>query len=151
MVRVTLLAFGVAALTLPAAQMDGWDRVSSLAPGTKIEVLPQDRSQPHIKGTLLSASPEALRVQARSGELAWQRSEIRIVKIEAPGRRARNGLIGVAIGAAAGLAIGEAVCVYCRNEGHPGFGIAGLAAGAGVGALAFLPTPYQTVFKAPRR
>ena len=151
MARVSVLAFAVAALTLPAAAIEGWDRVASLAHGTKIEVLPQGRSQPHIKGTVLSSSPEALRVQANSGEFSWQRAEIRIVKIAAPGRRTRNGLIGVAIGGAVGLAIGEGVCVYCRNEGHPGFGAAGLAVGAGVGALASLPTPYQTIYKAPRK
>jgi len=64
----------------------------------------------------------------------------------------RNGLLGVAIGAAAGIGIGFGVCPGCAGEGHGGKYVGpGVAIGAGAGAaVGFLPTPYRTVYKATK-
>jgi len=123
-----------------------WDTIERLPIDQKIEVTTRDRSRTHA--ALGSATSETLVVREKSGERSIPRVQIREVRIADPAHRVRNGVIWTAVGAAAGAAIGFAICVYCSNEGHgfkfvgPGIGI-----GAGLGALGFLPTPYRTVYK----
>lgn len=151
MVRVLLFALTAASMPAWAAPPADWNVVARLAPGTRVQVYPIDRAKPEARGTVVSASANSLVVSGKSGEVSLQSLEIKLVKIAAPQRRVRNGLLGLAIGGGAGIAAGVAICPYCRNEGHTGFEGAGAAIGAGFGALVFLPTPYQTIYKAPRK
>ena len=140
MKRLCLLA--LAASTLFA----GWEELKGLPPGDKTEVALKKADA--VKGTFVSATDTAIIVRDGTGERSIPRDEIRRIKVADPSRRLRNGLIGTAIGAGAGLAIGWAVCPHCANEGNgvkfvgPGVGI-----GAGLGAAAgFLPAPWRTVY-----
>jgi hypothetical protein len=125
----------------------GWEAVQRIPPDAKITV--RSRAMPNeVHGTFVSATETTLVVRAKAGEQAVSRNDIRRVKVADPGRRTRNGLIATGIGAAVGIAIGAAVCPHCANEGSGGKYMGPLgAAGAGVGALGFLPTPYRTIYK----
>jgi hypothetical protein len=125
----------------------GWEAVQEISPGHKIEVMTRDGKD--TRGVFVSASENTLVVRSKSGEDSFARGDIRRVRVADPSRRARNGLIGTAIGAGIGLAIGAAVCPQCPNEGSGAKYMGPLtAAGAGVGAAAgFLPAPYRTVYK----
>ncbi len=151
MVKVVLAALTLIILPAWGAPPSDWNVVARLAAGTRVRVYPSDRSMPDVRGTIVKASAESMMIKGKSGETSIQSSDVKRVKIAAPHRRTRNGMMGVAIGAGAGLAAGVAVCIYCANEGHSGFWPHGLAVGAALGALAFLPTPYVTIYQAPRR
>lgn len=136
---------------LHAAPPSDWKAVERLAPGTRVQALPMDRKAPEVKGTVVRASADSLTVLSKTGETSLVRAAVKRVQIADPGRRTRNGLIAMGVGAAVGAVAGELVCLYCRNEGHTGFAPYGLAAGAGLGALGFLGTPYRTVYQAARK
>jgi hypothetical protein len=123
-----------------------WGAVQRLAADRKIEVT--ERNGKQTRAVFVSATGEAMVVREKTGERSITRSEIRKVRVSEPSRRIRNGLIWTAIGAGAGAAIGFAVCPYCSNEGHGDkFVGPGVAIGAGLGALGFLPVPYRTVYQ----
>ena len=138
------------AVVLMALAAD-WTAVATLPAGTRVEVIRKDHSLPMAKGTVVRGSADSLVVLAKSGEISVPVPDVEIVKVAAPQRRTRNGLIGLAAGAAAGFAVGTAICPYCSNEGNPGFAGQGAALGAGLGALAFLPLPYRTIYKVRRK
>ena len=126
-----------------AADWDALQRI--IPPGQTIEVTTRDKT--HTRAAFVSATPDALVVREKSGERSIARAEIRQVRVADPARRTRSGLIWTAVGAAAGAAIGVAVCPHCPNEGHDYYAGPGVAIGAGVGALGFLRAPYRTVYK----
>jgi hypothetical protein len=123
-----------------------WDAVQNIAPAQRIEVT--TRTGAPARGRFVSATGEAVVVREQSSERSIARADIRKVRVADPGRRLRNGFIWTAAGAGAGAAIGLAVCPYCQNEGHGNkFVGPGLAIGAAIGALGFLPAPYRTVYR----
>ncbi len=122
----------------------GWDAVQRIAPEQKVEVVTKTE---HYKGTFVSATDQAVVVRTKAGEQSVAKADVKRVKVADPGKRMRNGLLGTAIGAGAGAGLGFAVCPGCANEGNGAKFVAPMtAAGAGVGALAFLPLPYSTVY-----
>ena len=136
----------VAVVVAATAWAGDWEAVRRLPVESKVEVSTRDGRQ--VRGNLLKAGIDAIQVRNTAGEHSMERSEVVRVKVVAPGRRIRRGLMWTAIGALAGAGIGEGVCPYCANEGHGSKYLApGIAAGAGVGALGFLTSPYRTVFK----
>jgi hypothetical protein len=139
-----LALFALAALAARAE----WAEVRSVAPDHKIEVAL--RTGAPARGLFVSADDLAIVVREKSGERSIARGDIRTVRVADSSRRTRNTILGAAIGAGAGLAIGFAVCPGCANEGSAGkFTGPGAAAGAGAGALAgLLPVPYRTIYKA---
>jgi uncharacterized SAM-binding protein YcdF (DUF218 family) len=152
MVVQSLLLLGMGlAFTAVGAPRNDWSVVAKLSPGTRVEAFSKDSRQSVVKGSVVRASAESLVVNGKAGEVLLDRATIRVLKTAAAQRRVRSGLIGVGAGAAAGLAVGTAVCLYCRNEGHSGFQHIGLAIGAALGAIAFLPMPYQTIYRAPKK
>ena len=57
-------------------------------------------------------------------------------------------LIGLAVLVITFAGLGVAVCPGCANEGHGGKYVGpGVAAGAAVGALGFLTSPWRTIYK----
>ena len=127
------------------ADAAGWDAVQRVAPGHRIEVTMKSAS---MKGAFVSASDAALVVRTKAGEQSIARAEVKRVEIADPGKRVRRGLLLTAIGAGVGAGLGFAVCPYCANEGNGSKYVAPMtAAGAGLGALTFLPTPYSTIYK----
>jgi hypothetical protein len=123
-----------------------WEAIQRIPVDHKIEITTRDGTRTRV--AFVSATGEAIVVREKSGGRSIARAEIRQVRVADPARRVRNGLIWTAVGAGAGAAIGAAICPYCPNEGH-GYKFVGpgVAIGAGIGALGFLPAPYRTVYK----
>ena len=140
--KLLLLTF----FALHAAFAVGWDDVQRISSNQKIQVVV--RAGNNLNATFVSAGPDSLVIRTKSGEQLIARPDIRIVRVADPSRRGRNGLLATGAGAAIGLAIGFAVCVYCSNEGNGAkYTVPLTALGAGVGALGFLGMPYRTVYR----
>ena len=122
-----------------------WPAVATLATGQKIEVSLGDGST--SQGTFVSASLESLIVKESSAQRSLTKTQIRQVRVYDPGRRIRRGLIWMAVGAGAGAGAGAAACLSCANEGHSTYTGAAAAAGAALGALSFLTSPWKTIYK----
>jgi hypothetical protein len=123
-----------------------WDALRKISSGRKIEIITRDGRL--TRASFVSVAGDVLAFRENSGERSLTRVEIRQVRIFDPGRRVRKGLLWTAVGAAAGAGAGLAACPYCPNEGHTSTYVGpGAAIGAGIGALGFLSSPYQIVYK----
>lgn len=119
------------------AQTDSWDRVTSLQPGQRVFVT---HARQFTEGALVRASPDSIAVRTAQQEVSVPRADVRKVAIPAH-RRARNAIIGAAIGVAAML--GPAVFLRERLNNETGNGdqvavatiVIGAGAGAGLGSL----------------
>ena len=141
-VALKALVFLMTASTLLSA---GWEAVQKIPTNMKIVVV--SGASHEVRGAFVSADETTLVIRAKSGEQSITRGDIQRVRVPDPSRRVRNGVIATAIGAGAGFAIGFAICPQCANEGSAGKFTGPLtAAGAGVGAIGFLPVPYRTIY-----
>lgn len=134
----------------PAAGQAGnsWNNLESLAVGERIRVVKQDKSS-HT-GTFVAFSSEAVTLRSKGAEVGHRREDVvRVWRVGAP-RRGRAALIGLAIGAGAGAAVGAASDGYVvtRKEAAALLGLAGGAVGAGVGAAVARPSRSE-VYRAP--
>lgn len=145
------MRFAAAVLFAAAAHAAEWDAVRAVAANTKVQVSTAEKTV--LAGTLVRATADSIVVATKGGEVSTPVASVRAVKVADPGRRTRNGLIATAVGAGIGFGIGFAICPHCSSEGKPGKFIGpGIALGAGAGAVAgFLPLPYRTVYRAPRK
>jgi hypothetical protein len=96
-----LLAATVAAQTNPS----NWNTVKALPAGTDARIM--NGSRP-ISGKVESVTDEAIVVNTGKGQETFNRQQVLTVSIKKGGHRKRNALIGLAVGAAAGLGIGLA-------------------------------------------
>ena len=138
----------VPGLGLAQTGRESWDNLSQLHAGQKIEVV--DMKLKSLKGTFVSFSAEAISLRVMSDEVSVKRPDVMRVSLRENSKRTRNLLIGLAIGAAGGLAAG--VGLMERETGYAG-AVAGTtvlfaAAGAGLGA-AF--SGYQTIYRAEKQ
>ncbi|HMD99896.1 MAG TPA: hypothetical protein VKM93_21525 [Terriglobia bacterium] len=131
---------------------ENWENLKQVQVGQTIEVV--DMSLKSLTGTFVSFSDEAISLRNRGGDVTVLRPDVLRVSLREHAKRTRNVLIGAAVGAGAGAAVGIAFRGYCANEAGSCSGI-GLAAagilggiGAGVGAL---PRGYRTIYRAERR
>jgi hypothetical protein len=123
-----------------------WDAVRRIAPNQKVEIT--TASGDRMRGTFVSASAEALIMREPSGEQSVMQAQVRQVRVYEPSRRVKRGILWTAIGLGAGIGVGFAACPGCANEGVGSKYVGpGAAAGAGIGALGFLTSPYKTVYK----
>jgi hypothetical protein len=125
----------------------GWDSVTRIAEGQKIELRMRDGSE--LKGTFISATAESIAIRYKSGEQSIERANVLRVRVYDAGRRTRKGVMWTAIGAGAGFGVGAAVCPQCSNEGAGAKYVGpGVALGAGMGAVGgFLSSPYKTIYE----
>ena len=143
MLGMILFAFSVSAAWAQEAR-ESWDNLKRLQVGQKIEVVNMDLKS--VKGTFVSYAEDGISVQTGSGSLTTERSNVLRISLREHSKRARNALIGAAVGVAAGVGLME------REAGYAG-AVAGTvvfvaAVGAGVGA-AFPGS--RTIYRAPRR
>ncbi len=140
----------------PSAEpgISDWNNLQQLRVGDKVEVVRTDLSK--HKGTFLSFSDEAISLRVKKEEVGVQREDVFRVSLREKSKRLRNALIGMAIGAGAGVAAAE----ISIRASEPGFFSerdfwqvpyvvlvsAGIAVGAGVGAA--FPPGYQTIYRA---
>jgi hypothetical protein len=140
-----LMAFLCCAIPLAA---QSWDALSSLKPGESIKVL--DTAGHEQKGSFRAVSAAAISIATGKSEVAVERARVRRVQVKSSSRRARNVLIGVAIGVAAGLVADQTLGVYLRNEVSESGGaraltyIAPIGLFGGIGAAG---SSYRTVYR----
>lgn len=152
----------VACASLAAAQSGGenakWENSSQLAPGQRIRVVLNDAKT--YEGKWQSMTDEAIVVRLETGDQSFARQNVLRVSTKGTSHRGRNVLIGLAIGAGAGVIVGVASpefgqgtcaqgsCVNAASVGLGGF--LGGALGTGIGAA--IPTGgWHGVYHAPER
>jgi hypothetical protein len=129
-------------LATAAPVIADWSDVMHLAPGDKVEIRTNDGVM--VRADFVSSTTDSIAVKDKT----VQRSSIRDVKVYDPGRRIRRGVLWTIIGAAAGGGAGFAACPGCANEGHGAKYVGpGVAAGAAIGALGFLTSPWKPIYK----
>jgi hypothetical protein len=127
---VLFLTFAVLAAQSPASN---WPSVVALPPGTEVRIAVAKAHA--VTGKLESVTDTSLTVNAQ----LIDRQQITQVSVKSNARRKRSTLIGLAIGAAGGAAIGGGGAAVCSDNicgGHGAAIIAGtIGAGAVIGAL----------------
>ncbi|HEY3744347.1 MAG TPA: hypothetical protein VGL53_31100 [Bryobacteraceae bacterium] len=154
------LRYPAAALILFAAQLSAqpgdWMRVQGIAPGADVRVDVAGGHGQEVHGNLQSVTADSLVVNANgSGPQTFARQDITRVSIRKADHRTRNALIGLGVGAAAGLVIGASSrCDNCLFSNGTNTGRIVVGAITGVGALvgivtgAVIPTAgWRAVYK----
>ena len=149
-----LLAATLAATA--AAQQDkpiaNWVNLNQLVTGAEIRVTLANGKT--LRGFMQRVTPESLAINATTSQETLSRQDIRRVDLKRSGHRGRNTLIGLAIGAGAGLAVGAGV----DSQRRPGFWMpnAGKEAlwqlGAIIGTVVGVALPtggWREVYRAP--
>ncbi len=155
-----LLVTTIFSVSLPAQEpgKNSWENLQQVRVGQKIEVV--DTNLKKYKGTFLSFSEEAISLRVKKQEVGVQREEVFRVSLRKKSKRLRNALIGMAIGAGAGVALaaaensrtcGDQPFASCFDLDFGAITYAvlvpvGGAVGAGVGAA--FPPGYQTIYRA---
>jgi hypothetical protein len=154
MQRLILLVVGsivLAGQLLAQTAQDSWDNLKRLRAGQKIEVVNTDMKS--VKGSFVSYAEDGISLQTDKGPLTIERARVMRISLREHSKRARNALIGAAVGAGAGLALGAAGDRGIHETGEGNFAKAiftpiGAGAGAGIGAA--MPS-YETIYRAPKR
>ena len=127
-----------------------WNNLKQLQAGEKIEVV--DMKLKSFKGTFLSFSEEVISVRVKEDDVVIERAKVLRVTDREHSKRGRNMILGVAIGAGAGLAAGILIDEGVRHVSGEGgsylFAPVLAGAGAALGALAGLPSGYRTIYRA---
>jgi len=97
---------GVAAAQDVKGQSASWDNLRTLRPGQEIRVVLNDVKS--YQGEFQALSEDGITLRPAAGEQTLARQDILRVSSKGQKRRARNALIGAAVGAGAGLGIGAA-------------------------------------------
>jgi hypothetical protein len=98
--------------------------------------------------TLLAVNNDSLSISDNTGQRSVAKADVQEIRLHDPAHKVRRGWLFTAIGAGVGAGLGVAVCPGCANEGNGGkFVGPGVAAGAGLGALSFLASPYRTIYR----
>ena len=147
--------FLIPVFALAQQARDSWDNLKSLATGQQIQVVLNDAKA--YTGQLHSVSDEGLVIRTGGGEQTVERQNILRVSSQGKSHRGRNALIGLAVGAGAGVAVGVASpelgqgkcaqgsCFNAESAALGGF--VGAAIGTGLGAV--LPTGgWHDVYRA---
>jgi hypothetical protein len=143
-------ALAVSASAQPVKPIAQWANLNQLVNGSEIRVvLAGGRT---LRGFLQSVSPDSLAINATTSQEALSRQEIKLVSLKRPGHRGRNTLIGLAVGAGAGLGTGAAIDHgdhgWFQNFGKAVFTPIGAIIGTVVGVA--IPTGgWRVVYRAP--
>lgn len=149
---------GINGATLQAAEREDpgsdWGNLARLAPGQRVEVI--DMNLKRTQGEFRGSSAEDLQIANTRGSgsavTTIPRSQVFRVSLTGKSKRLRNALIGMAVGAAAGLAAGALVdrsfSEDNENIAKAIFVPAGIGAGAALGA-AF--PGFETIYRANKR
>jgi hypothetical protein len=138
---------------LPFATLDAqttasaWSSVKSLNPGTEVRISAGNRK---VDGRIQSVTDDSITLDSSKGQEMFTQKEVSRAEVKGKGHRGRNALIGGAIGAAAGVAIGFGVsgcdCIVPRGAVVGAFAAAFGIGGALIGA--FIPSGgWHTVYK----
>jgi small nuclear ribonucleoprotein (snRNP)-like protein len=139
----------------PKSAQANWESLKQLASGQEVQVVLNDAKS--YRGQLQSVGDDALVLRLATGEQTFERQNVLRVSTRGKGHRGRNTLIGLAVGAGAGVIVGVASpelgqgkcaqgsCINAESAALAGF--VGAAVGTGVGAV--LPTGgWHDVYRA---
>ena len=151
-----IAAFSLAALASSAvAQLQGptagWTNLGQLAPGAEVRVVLSGGKT--VRGFLQKATSDSLAINATTSQETLSRQDVKRVQVRRQGHRGRNTLIGLAVGAAGGLAIGAAADHETRDNWFPNIGKAVFTPlGAIIGTVVGVAIPtggWHEVYRAP--
>ncbi len=157
--RLTLICFATALFTAPmcgqaATDWAGLGHTPAISAGVEIEARTTDNKR--YRGKFISADDESLVMTTANGDRRLARATVSRVSVKKPGHRLRNLLIGLGIGAAAGLTLGAVADARCTGNCIEGKRPLGKEAGTPLGALigaiigVALPTGgWREVYRAP--
>jgi len=119
---------GMASGTDSKGRLSSWDSLKSLTPGQEIRVI--TNSLESYQGEFESLTDDGITLRQATGEQSLAREGIlRVSQNTGRNHQGRNLLIGTAVGAGAGLAIGTAVNNHIWNSANctegPAFGCSG--------------------------
>ncbi len=145
-----ILLAAASCLSSAETPKEAWDNLRQLRPGEAIEVV--DARMKSHRGRFAASTQEAISLRQDGREISVPRAQVASVKRRRESRRGRNALIGIAIGAAGGLAVGAIRGKTYHEEGEtPVFIMVWTPIGAGIGAAvgAALPAGGEiTVYRA---
>jgi hypothetical protein len=150
LLAATAAGFTVSATAQPAKPIAQWANLNPLENGSEIRVVMAGGRT--VRGFLQSVGPDSLAINAATSQQALSRQDIKQVSLKRPGHRGRNTLIGLAIGAAGGLATGAAID-HGDHGWFPNFGKAVFTPiGAIIGTVVGVAIPtggWRVVYRAP--
>jgi hypothetical protein len=115
------------------AQESRWENLDQIHAGAKVQVVEQNLKS--TSGRFVRFSESDLTVNVNNQEIVIPREKVYRVSISGQGRK-RHMLIGMAIGAAAGVGVGAAANrVVGDDRVIPGMALAYAGIGAGIGAI----------------
>jgi hypothetical protein len=157
--RLTLICFAAVLFSAsmraqPTRDWASLGHTPTITAGAEIEARTTDKKR--YRGQFRAADDDALVLTTASGEQRLARATVSRVSVKKPGHRLRNTLIGLGIGAAAGLTLGAIADARCTGDCIEGKTPLGKEAGTGLGALigtiigVAVPTGgWREVYRAP--
>jgi len=149
MLALAILLTGAVTTAWTRGGEGSWDNVLGLAPGTRVQVV--DLELKSFTGAVQAVGDEVITVRTKGGDVTVNRAEVYRVSLRQGSHRGRNALIGAAIGAGTGIAIGLPLDLQGGEEGeylHSMFlGMIGAGAGTAIGAMV---PGYATLYRAER-
>jgi len=157
--RFTLLCCAAASFSpllsaQPARDWASLGRSPAISTGMDIQVRTTDNKR--HRGQFKAAEDDALVITTPSGEQRLPRAMVSRVALKTPDHRLRNTLIGLAVGAAAGLSLGAVADARCTGNCAEGKTPLGKEVGTGLGAVigtiigVALPTGgWRDVYRTP--
>jgi hypothetical protein len=144
-------ALAASAGAQPQASTGSWANLSEVAPGTETRVSVSGGRT--LRGSLQKVTSDSLAINAAKSQETLLRTDIKRVDLKRNGRRGRNTLIGLGIGAGGGLAVGAGVDSGNHTGWFPNFGKAVFTPlGAIVGAIVGVAIPtggWHQIYRAP--
>ncbi|MCC6586813.1 MAG: hypothetical protein IT168_08990 [Bryobacterales bacterium] len=130
LVRGTVI--GIIALSLCVAQeLPGdWSTVQLLSPGLRVRLIVVPGGE--VRGRLVGVSQSGIDVNSKGSRQTYPRHSVTRVWAGTAPRRGRGALIGAAVGAGAGTAVGG--WMYSKGDFVPSVILATAVIGAGIGA-----------------
>jgi hypothetical protein len=138
-----------ALLLLALAGTGSWDNLAQLRSSQRIEVV--DMKLKAVTGEFTGYTADSLSLRTGGAERTFARADVLSVKNREGSHRRRNVLLGLAIGAGAGLAAGAIRGATYHEEGEgPVFMMVYTPIGAGIGAAAgaVMPAGEVTIYRA---
>lgn len=134
-------------LLLLAAE-GSWNQVETLPAETKVQVVKRDKKS--LQGEFVRADAKEIVITSAGQPVTVPQAEV--VRVSRSAGRARNAVIGTAIGVGAAAVLGGMLRIRLNNEtgnGDQALGIA-LAAGAGAGAgIGASMIRFETIYRVP--
>jgi hypothetical protein len=159
-VKAGALALAAVLAAAPAAPLraqspsrDSWDSLRQIDPGQQVQVVLMN-AQSH-RGKFVSYNDQALSLTSKDSGVTLNRDQVLRVSMLDGAKRKRNTLLGLGIGAAAGLAGGGLLYKRLNNDGATQeatnllLGITGGAAAAG--AAMGRTGGFRVVYRAPAK